>query len=97
MSVTVMRMYYAKQKPSIFHYGKFKNFCNDSFVKDTGLLLPKLCDQQNFPFKTLKESVKITFDKYEPLKDTLELISPLLWIKNWPKKLWKGHVWESSF
>ena len=39
MSVTVMNMYYAKQKPSIVHYRKFKNFCNDSFIKDTELLL----------------------------------------------------------
>ena len=34
MSVTIMKMYYAKQKPSIVHYRKFKNFCNDSFIKD---------------------------------------------------------------
>ena len=32
------------------------------------LLLPKLCDQQNVPFKILKESVNITLDKYAPLK-----------------------------
>ena len=60
MSVTVMKMYYAKQKPSIVHYCKFKNFCNDSFIKDTELLLSKLCDQQNVPFKILNESVNIT-------------------------------------
>ena len=35
ISVTVMKMYYAKQKPYIVHYPKFKNFCNDSFTKDT--------------------------------------------------------------
>ena len=68
MSVTVMKMYYAKQKPSIVHYRKFKNFCNDSFIKDTKLLLSKLCDQQNFPFKILKESANITLDKHAPLK-----------------------------
>ena len=54
MGVTVMKMYYAKQKASIVHYPKFKNFCNDSFIKDTELLLSKLCDQQNVPFKILK-------------------------------------------
>ena len=69
MSVTVMNMYYAKQKPSIVHYRKFKNFCNDSFIKDTELLLSKLCDQQNVPFKILKESVNITLDKHAPLKE----------------------------
>ena len=68
MSVTVMKMYYAKQKPSIVHYHKFKDFCNNSFIKDTELLLSKLCDQQNVPFKILKESVNITLDKHAPLK-----------------------------
>ena len=53
-SVIVMEMYYAKQKPSIVHCHKFENFCNDSFIKDTELLLSKLCDQQIVPFKILK-------------------------------------------
>ena len=64
MSAAVMKMYYAKQKPSTVHYRKFKNFCNDPFIKDTELLLTKLCDQQNVPFKILKQSVNITLDKY---------------------------------
>ena len=68
MSATVMKMYYTKQKPSIVHYRKFKNFCKDSFIKDTELLLSKLSDQQNVPFKILKESVNITLDKHVPLK-----------------------------
>ena len=34
MSATVMKIYYTKQKPSIVRYCKFKNFCNDSFIKD---------------------------------------------------------------
>ena len=79
MSVTVMKMYHAKQKPSIVHYRKFKNFCNDSFIKDMELLLSKLCDQQNVPFKILKESVNVTLDKHAPLKKRyVKLISPLL-------------------
>ena len=65
---TVMKMYYTKQKPSIVHYRKFKNFCSDSFIKDTELLLSKLCDQQNISFKILKGSVNITLDKHAPLK-----------------------------
>ena len=32
------------------------------------LLLSKLCDQQNIPFKIPKESVNITLDKHAPLK-----------------------------
>ena len=69
MSVTVMKMlYYTKQKSFIVHYRKFKNFCNDSFIKDIELLLSKLCNQQNVPFKVLKGSVNMTLDKHAPLK-----------------------------
>ena len=61
-------MYYAKQKLSIFHCHKFKDFCNNSLIKDTELLLSKLCDQQIVLFKILKESVNTTLDKLAPLK-----------------------------
>ena len=49
-------------------YSKFINLCNDSFIKDIKILLSKLCNQQNFPFKILKESVNITLDNHAPLK-----------------------------
>ena len=68
MSATVMKMYHTMQKPSIVRYCKFKNFCKDSFIKDIELLLSKLCNQQNVPFKILKESVNITLNKHAPLK-----------------------------
>ena len=68
MGATVMKMYYTKQKPSIVRYRKFKNFCNDSFIKDIELLLSKLCNQQNVPLKIVKESVNITLVKHAPLK-----------------------------
>ena len=79
MSAKVTKMYYTKQKPSTVRYRKFKNFCNDSFIKDTELLLSKLCNQQNVPFKILKESLSITLDKHALLKKRyVELISLLL-------------------
>ena len=68
MCATVMKMFYTKQKPSIVHYRKFKNVFNDSFIKDTESVLSKLCDQQNLPFKILKELVNITLDKHAPSK-----------------------------
>ena len=43
MSITVIKMYYNKQKPSIV-YPKIKNFCNDSFMEDVRILLSKLCN-----------------------------------------------------
>ena len=68
MSVAVMKMYYAKQKLYIVHYRKFKNFCNDSFIKDTELPVSKLCNQQYVPLKILKTTVNITLEKHAPLK-----------------------------
>ena len=69
MCVTVMKMYYAKRKPSIVHYRKFKNFCSDSFIKDTELLLSKVCDQQIVPFKILKQSVNVTLSQTFIIKE----------------------------
>ena len=69
MSVAVMKMYYAKQMPSIVHCRKFKDLCNDSFIKDRELHLSMLCGQQNVPLKILKESVNITLDEHAPLKE----------------------------
>ena len=68
MSATVMKMYYTTQKASAVYHRKFQKFCNDSLIKDTELLLSKLCNQQNVPFKVLKESLNFTFDKHAPLK-----------------------------
>ena len=68
LSVTVMKMYNTKQKPSIVHYRKFKNFCNDSIIKNIEIFLLKLCNQQNVQFKILQESVIIALEKYAPLK-----------------------------
>ena len=68
MCATVIKMFYTKQKPSMFHYRKFKIFCNDSFIKDIDLPLSKLCSQQTVPYNILKESVNITLDKHALLK-----------------------------
>ena len=59
IAAAVMTMYYTKQKLSIVHYRKFKNFCNDSFIKDTELPVSKLCNQQYVPFKILKKPQSI--------------------------------------
>ena len=90
MSATVMKMYYTKQKPSIVRYHKFKNFCNDSFIKDIELLLSKLCNQQSVPFKILKESVNITLDKHAALKKRYVRANQSPFInKKWSKEIMK--------
>ena len=41
MCVTVMKMYYSKQKPTIIHYHELKDFNNETFIKDLNALLSK--------------------------------------------------------
>ena len=64
MCVTVMTMYYNKQKPSIVHYRKFQNFCNDTFTEDVKTATPKSHSEENVSFKTLKESVNVTLNRH---------------------------------
>ena len=53
MNATVMKIYYARQNPSVGHYYKFKNVCNNSFIKGIEILLSTLCNQQNVPLTSL--------------------------------------------
>ena len=52
----------------IVHYPKFKNFCTDSFIKDTELLFFKPVWSTKCFVENTKESVNITLDKYASLK-----------------------------
>ena len=63
-----MKMYCSKQKPSIIHYRKFKDFNNDSFIKDLQTLLKKSFNEEAIPFQALRESVNVTLEKHAPTK-----------------------------
>ena len=58
---------YSKQKPTIFHYRKFKDF-NVSFIKDLQTLLSKSFNKETIPFQALRESANVTFKKQAPTK-----------------------------
>ena len=66
--ITVMKMCYSKQKPSIIHYRKFKDFNNDAFIKDLKTLLSKSFNEETIPFQALRESVNVTLEKHAPSK-----------------------------
>ena len=68
MCITVMKMYYSEQKPSIIHYLKFKDFNNDSFVKDLQTLLTKSFNEEAILFQPFRESVNVTLEKHAPTK-----------------------------
>ena len=61
-------MYYGKPKPTIIHYRKFKDFNNDSFIKDLQTLLTKSFNEEAIPFQALRESVNVTLEKHAPTK-----------------------------
>ena len=50
MCVTLMKMYFVKQKPTIVHYRKFKNFNNDAFLKDLKEILALSCNEKTIPY-----------------------------------------------
>ena len=64
--VTAIKMYYSKQKPSIIHYRKFKEFNNDAFIKDLKALLSKSFNEETVPFQALRESMNATLEKHAP-------------------------------
>ena len=68
MCITVINMYYSKQKPSIIHYRKFKDFKNDAFIKDIKALLSKSFNEEAIPFQALRESVNAILEKHASSK-----------------------------
>ena len=65
--ITVMKMY-SKQKPSIIHYRKFKDFNSDAFIKDFKTLLSESFNEETIPFQALRESVNAALEKHAPSK-----------------------------
>ena len=68
MCITVINMYYSKQKPSIIHYRKFKDFKNDAFIKDIKALLSKSFNEEAILFQALRESVNAILEKHASSK-----------------------------
>ena len=68
MCITIMKMYYSKQKPRIINYRKFKDFNNDSFIKDLQTLITKSFNEEAIPFQALRKSVNVTLEKFAPTK-----------------------------
>ena len=59
---------YSKQKPSIIHYRKFKDFNNDSFLKDLQTLPTKSFNENAISFQALRESVNVNLEKHAATK-----------------------------
>ena len=68
MCITVIKMYYSKQKPTVIQYRKFKDLNNDSFIIDLQTLLTKSFNEEVIPFQALRKSVNVTLEKQAPIK-----------------------------
>ena len=66
--VTVTKMYYFRQKPSVITYKKLKKFSNIVFRKDLEEHLTKFEHFDNIPSNLFKETVNIILEKHAPTK-----------------------------
>ena len=69
MCVTVIKMYYCKQKPSVITYRKFKIFSNIAFRKDLEEHLTKFEHYDNISSNLFKETVNTILEKHAPTKE----------------------------
>ena len=65
MYITLIKMYFSRQKP-IINYRKFKDFNNNSFIKDLQILLTKSFNEEAISFQALRELVNLTLEKQAP-------------------------------
>ena len=93
MCISVMKMYYPRQKPSIIHYRKFKDFDNDAFIKDLKTLPSKLFNEETIPFQALRESMNATLEKHAPSKTSYTIANQAPYMN---KKLSKEIMKRSS-
>ena len=49
-----------------YHYRKFKDFNNDSFIKDFETLLTQSFNEEAIPLQALRESMNVTLEKHPP-------------------------------
>ena len=62
-----MKIYYGKQK-SIINCRRFKDFNNDSCIKDLQTLLTKSFNEEAMHFQALGESGNVTLENHSPTK-----------------------------
>ena len=63
--VTVLKIFYKKQRPKITHYRNYKNFENGNFRQDLEKELLKF-DVANAPLSKFNFTVLSVLDKYAP-------------------------------
>ena len=65
MSLTVMKVFYNKQKPKIIQYRKYKGFSNEAFMHELESALARFSE---ISFGTFKSTVDYILHKHGPIK-----------------------------
>ena len=65
MSLTVMKVFYNKQKPKIIQYRKYKGFSNEAFMHELESALARF---SQISFGTFKSTVDYILQKHAPIK-----------------------------
>ena len=65
MSLTVMKVFYNKQKPKIIQYRKYKGFSNEAFMHELESALARF---SQVSFGTFKSTVDNILQKHAPIK-----------------------------
>ena len=69
MSLTVMKVFYKKQRPKIIRYGNFCNFDNELFINEVkNSIEQEYCQNQSLEFGSFKKKVDNILQKHAPLK-----------------------------
>ena len=69
LSLTVMKVFYKKQKPNIIKYRSYRNFDNEAFISNLRFTFSETCNENEIlSFKTFKNIVDHTLETQAPLK-----------------------------
>ena len=79
MSLTVMKVFYKKQRPKIISYRNYRNFDNERFINEvSNSIEQEYFQNQSLEFGFFKKKVDVIPQKHAPLKKRSELIRFLL-------------------
>ena len=69
LSLTVMKVFYKKQKPNIIKYRSYRSFDNEAFISKLRFAFFEICNENEIlSFKTFKNIVDNTLETQAPLK-----------------------------
>ena len=69
--IAVKKVYYSKQKATMFQHRKLKDFKNKAFINDLKALFAKAFHEEIVPFETLRKSLNVTLEKQASKKNKI--------------------------